>query len=105
MVDAFARLGAIGATPAALARLVCENGPVVWLPRVQMLVEEGDLDDLMDAAASLRSQRKQESSQRCVHPRGGEAGVSIAERDDFNELAEPRSLLRWRRLAHGSPSR
>ncbi|MFW8696355.1 hypothetical protein, partial [Mesorhizobium japonicum] len=31
LVDAFARLGALGATPTALARLVSDNGPVVWL--------------------------------------------------------------------------
>ena len=39
LVDAFARLGVIGATPTALAQLVSENGAAVWLPRVQILVE------------------------------------------------------------------
>lgn len=86
LVDAFARLGAIGATPTALARLVSENGPFVWLPRVQMLVEEGNLDDLMAAAASLApGESKSIISDACVRA-AATAGVSIAERDDFNEL-------------------
>lgn len=86
LIDAFARLGAIGATPTALARLVSENGPFVWIPRVQMLVEEGNLDDLMAAAASLASgESKNIISDACVRA-AATAGVSIAERDDFNEL-------------------
>lgn len=86
LIDAFARLGAIGATPTALARLVSENGPFVWLPRVQMLVEEGNLDDLMAAAASLApGESKNIISDACVRA-AATAGVSIAERDDFNEL-------------------
>lgn len=86
LIDAFARLGAIGATSTALARLVSENGPFVWLPRVQMLVEEGNLDDLMAAAASLASgESKNIISDACVRA-AATAGVSIAERDDFNEL-------------------
>ena len=86
LIEAFARLGAIGVTPAALARLVSENGPFVWMPRVQMLVEEGNLDDLMAAAASLASgESKSIISDACVRA-AATAGVSIAERDDFNEL-------------------
>lgn len=86
LIGAFARLGAIGATPTALARLVSENGPFVWLPRVQMLVEEGNLDDLMAAVASLASgESKNIISDACVRA-AATAGVSIAERDDFNEL-------------------
>lgn len=86
LIEAFARLGAIGATPAALARLVSENGPFVWMPRVQMLVEEGNLDDLMAAAASLASgESKNIISDACVRA-AATAGVSIVERDDFNEL-------------------
>ncbi len=86
LVDAFARLGVIGATPTALARLVSENGSVVWLPRVQMLVDEGNLDDLMEVAASLApGERKNLISDACVRAAAA-AGVNIAERDDFNEL-------------------
>lgn len=86
LIEAFARLGAIGATPAALVRLVSENGPFVWMPRVQMLVEEGNLDDLMAAAASLASgESKNTISDACVRA-AATAGVSIVERDDFNEL-------------------
>ncbi len=87
LVSAFARLGAIGATPAALAKLVAENGPAVWFPRVQMLVEEGNLDDLMTVVASLASgESKNIISDACVRA-AAKAGVSIAERDDFNALA------------------
>jgi hypothetical protein len=87
LVGAFARLGAIGATPAALARLVAENSPAVWLPRVQMLVEEGNLDDLMTIVAPLASgESKNMISDACIRA-AANAGVSIAERDDFNTLA------------------
>lgn len=86
LVDAFARLGTIAATSTALARLVTENGPVVWLPRVQMLVEEGNLDGLMAAVASLApGKSKSIISDACVRA-AATAGVSIAERDDFHEL-------------------
>lgn len=87
LVSAFSQLGAIGATPAALATLVAENGPAVWFPRVQMLVEEGNLDDLMTVVASLASgESKNIISDACVRA-AAKAGVSIAERDDFNALA------------------
>ncbi|MHC5129235.1 ATP-binding protein [Pseudomonas inefficax] len=87
LVDAFARLGAIGATPTALVRLVSENGPVVWLPRVQMLVDEGNLDDLMAAVELLApGKSKNMISDACIRA-AATAGVSIAERDDFGELA------------------
>ncbi|EPG3484227.1 TPA: ATP-binding protein [Pseudomonas aeruginosa] len=86
LIEAFARLGAIGATPTALANLISDNGPSVWLPRVQMLVEEGNLDDLMAAAASLASgESKSIISDECIRA-AATAGVSIAERDDFKEL-------------------
>lgn len=86
LVEAFARLGAIGASSTALTRLITENGPVVWLPRVRMLVEEGNLDDLMAAVASLApGKSKSIISDACVRA-AATAGVSIAERDDFHEL-------------------
>lgn len=87
LVGSFARLGAIGATPAALARLVAENDSAVWLPRVQILVEEGNLDDLMTVVASLAiGKRKNIISDACIRAASA-ARVSIAERDDFNALA------------------
>jgi hypothetical protein len=88
LIDAFARLGAVGATPAALTGLVSDNDPIVWLPRVHMLIEEGKLDDLMAAAASLASgESKNIITDACVRA-AATAGVSIAERDDFSELAQ-----------------
>lgn len=87
LFGALARLGAIGATPAALASLAAENGPAVWLPRVQLLVEEGNLDDLMTVVAPLASgKRKSIISDECIRAAAA-AGVSITERDDFNALA------------------
>ncbi|MFA5824994.1 MAG: ATP-binding protein [Gallionellaceae bacterium] len=87
LAGAFARLGTIGATPTALARLVDKNGPAVWLPRVQMLVDEGSLDDLMRVVAPLASgERKNIISDACIRA-DAKARVSIAERDDFNALA------------------
>ncbi|WP_299312763.1 ATP-binding protein, partial [uncultured Halomonas sp.] len=86
LVEAFARLGAIGASSTALTRLVTKNGPAVWLPRVRMLVEEGNVDDLMAAVASLsHGKSKSIISDACVRA-AATAGVSIAERDDFHEL-------------------
>lgn len=87
LVNALTRLNAIGTTPTVLARLVSENGQVVWLPRVQMLVEEGNLDDLMEVAASLASDEYHNLiSDACVRAAAA-AGVSITEHDDFNKLA------------------
>lgn len=86
LVDAFARLGAIGATSTSLTSLVSDNEPVVWLPRVHMLIEESNLDDLMTASASLApGEKKNAISDACVRA-AATAGVSIAERDDFSEL-------------------
>lgn len=87
LASAFASLGAIGTNPEALAKLVAQNDPVVWLPRVQMLVEESNLDDLMMVVGSLGSGvAKNIISDACVRA-SAKAGVSIAERDDFNELS------------------
>lgn len=88
LVGAFARLGVIGNTPEALAKLVAENGPAVWLPRVQMLAEEGALDDLIEVVAPLSyGESKNIISDACIRA-AAMAGVSIAERDDFNALAQ-----------------
>lgn len=87
LVDAFARLGAIGVTPEAFAKLVRENGPVVWMPRARMLVDEGKLDDLMDAATPLPlDPDKGVLSDVCIRA-AATAGVSIVDHDDFSKLA------------------
>lgn len=88
LFDAFAQLGVIGATPSRLVRLVGHNSQAVWLPRIQMLVESGNLDDLMTVAASLTDgQSKSTISDACIRA-AAEAGVRITERDDFNSLAK-----------------
>jgi len=88
LVEAFARLGVIGATSEAFAKLVQENAAVVWMPRALMLVDEGMLDDLMDAATLLSPDDPDKSvlSDVCVRA-AATAGVSIFDRDDFSKLA------------------
>lgn len=87
MVSAFTQLGAIGASPEALNTLVAKNGPGVWLPRIQVLVEEGNLDDLMMVVAALASgESKKVISDACIRA-AANAGARIAERDDFHTLA------------------
>lgn len=87
LAGAFARLGAIGATPERLAHLVARNNPDVWLPRVRILVEEGKLDDLMTLVALLADgENKNIISDACIRA-AAKSGVCIAERDDFNVLA------------------
>jgi hypothetical protein len=87
LFEAFARLGAIGTTPKSLARLVTANRPAVWLPRIQMLVEEGNLDDLMMVVTSLVSgESKNIISDACVRA-AAKAEVRVLERDDLNSLA------------------
>jgi hypothetical protein len=86
LADAFARLGVIGNTPESLAQLVDRNSPAVWLPRVRMLVGEGKLDDLMTVIGLLADDNgKCLLSDACVRA-AAQAGVSIAERDDFGIL-------------------
>jgi hypothetical protein len=87
LVDAFARLGAIGATPEAFAKLVRENGSVVWMSRARMLADEGNLDDLMDAVIPLPLDlKKSVLSDICIRA-AATVGVSIVDHDDFSKLA------------------
>lgn len=87
LIDAFTRLGAIGATRERFVKLVRESRPVVWMPRARMLVEEGNLDDLMDAAISLPpGSDKSVLSDVCVRA-AATAGVSFVDHDDFSKLA------------------
>lgn len=86
LVDAFTRLGAIGATPEAFAQLVRENSTIVWMPRARMLAEDGNLDDLMEAAISLQPDLDTSVlSDFCVRA-AATAGVSIVDHDDFSKL-------------------
>lgn len=86
LVDAFTRLGAIGATPEAFAQLVRENSTIVWMPKARMLVEDGYLDDLMEAAISLQPDLDTSVlSDFCVRA-AATAGVSIVDHDDFSKL-------------------
>lgn len=87
LASAFVQLGAIGATPEDFAWLVDKRSPAVWLTRVQMLINEGNLDDLMMVAASIPTgPKKSIISDACVRA-AAKAGVNIVGRDDFDALA------------------
>lgn len=86
LVDVFTRLGTIGATPEAFAKLVREDSTIVWMPRARMLVEDGYLDDLMEAAISLQPDLDTSVlSDFCVRA-AATTGVSIVDHDDFSKL-------------------
>jgi hypothetical protein len=87
LFGAFARLGVIGTTAESLVRLVANGSLAVWLPRIEILVEEGNVDDLMTVAASLPGGKKRNIlSDACIRA-AAKARVRIAERDDFRALA------------------
>lgn len=87
LADAFARLGAIGATQEELEQLVTRVHPEAWLPRVRLMARDGLVDELMSLAASLGDGRsKCVVSDACLRA-AAQVNVSIVERPDFNTLA------------------
>lgn len=87
LAGAFARLGAVGTTPEGLKRLVTQAHPEGWLPRVRVMVEDGQLDELMSLAASMSDgRRKCVVSDACLRA-AAQVKVGIVERPDFNALA------------------
>jgi NACHT domain len=87
LADAFARLGAIGDTAEGRVRLVSKNHPDAWLPLIRLLVEDGQLDELMTLAASLSDgKRKNIVSDACIRA-AARAGASVVERGYFASLA------------------
>ncbi|QRY31890.1 NACHT domain-containing protein [Variovorax sp. PDNC026] len=87
LADAFVRLGAVGSTAEERVRLVSKNHLDVWLPLIRLLVEEGELDELMALAASLSAgKRKNIVSDACVRA-AAHAGASVVDRGDFASLA------------------
>lgn len=87
LIDAFSRLGAVGATPEAFGELVSKNSSHVWLSRMRMLEANGALDELMAVANTLADDEdKRVVSDACVRA-AARAGANIAERDDFHCLA------------------
>ncbi|OEG75248.1 type IV secretion protein Rhs [Shewanella colwelliana] len=88
LFEVFAQLGVIDTAPPKLIWLIDNNPPTVWFPQVQMLVESGNLDDLMTVAASLNDeQSKSIISDACIRVAATE-GVRITERDDFNSISK-----------------
>lgn len=87
LADAFARLGAVGATQEELKQLVTRAHPEAWLPRVRLMAREGLVDELMSLADSMGDgRRKCVVSDACLRA-AAQVNVSIVERPDFNTLA------------------
>ncbi len=87
LASAFARLGAVGSTPEGLQRLVTQNRPEAWLPRVRLMAADGQLDELMSLTASIGDgPRKRILSDACLRA-AAQVNVSIVERSDFKSLA------------------
>lgn len=88
LASTFAQLGAIGVTPEDLIWLVDNNSPLVWVACIQIMINEGNLDDLMTVAASIHTGHKKSIiSDSCIRA-AARAGVNITERDDFNVLTK-----------------
>lgn len=86
IAGALAKLNSIGVTPEALSTLANEYHSVIWLPRVQVLVDEANLDDLMTVVSIVTNKEsKNLISNACIRA-AAFAGVNITERDDFNLL-------------------
>jgi hypothetical protein len=87
LIDAFSKLGCVGATPEAFGELVDKNSSYVWLPRMRMLEANGALDTLITVATTLPyDEDKRLVSDACIRA-AARAGANIAERDDFYSLA------------------
>lgn len=102
LVNAFTQLGTIGASEEAFHKLVEKNSQNIWLPRVQMLVNEGSLDDLMEVTALISNGKKKNTlSDACVRA-AAKAGVNIARRDDFDVLARTPLVATVEALLNGN---
>lgn len=86
LASSFAKLGVVGATSEELTWLVDKNESPAWLPCVQILIDDGRLDDLMAVVAALpASYKKHIVSDACIRA-AANIGVYITEREDFNTL-------------------
>lgn len=87
LAGTFAQLGAVGATPHELKRLVTRGHPEAWLPLVRLMAAEGQIDELMSLVASMSDgRRKRVVSDACLRA-AARVNVSVVERPDFNALA------------------
>lgn len=87
LADAFVRLGAVGSTAEEQTWLVSKKHSDVWLPLIRLLVEDGELDELMALATSLSDgKRKNIVSDACIRA-AARAGASVVARGDFASLA------------------
>jgi hypothetical protein len=86
LARAFIQFGVMGSSPEDLVWLIDNNDAAIWLPRVQMLVQEGHLDDLMTVVTSLSDgPDKNIISDACIRA-GALAGVTLTDREDADEL-------------------
>lgn len=84
--SALAQLNALGETTDSLTYLVNENPSAIWLPRIQMLIEDEDLDELMAVSnVTVNFENKKLLSDACIRA-SAFAGVCITARDDFHSL-------------------
>ncbi|MBG6017503.1 NACHT domain-containing protein [Proteus mirabilis] len=84
--SALAQLNALGETTDSLTYLVNENPSAIWLPRVQLLIEDENLDELMAVTnVTVNFENKKLLSDACIRA-SAFAGVCITARDDFHSL-------------------
>lgn len=87
LIEAFSQLGIIGDEPEDIAEFISRNSPNIWKPLAQIQIENGCLDGLMDVMRLLESEEnKNVLSDACIRAMAI-AGVSISDRDDFDDLA------------------
>ncbi|MBQ0732401.1 MAG: NACHT domain-containing protein [Oleispira antarctica] len=86
IISAFAQLGAIGSTLESLHSLIFDNDVPTWLPCLHVLVNEGELDNLMAVIPQLDIlEKKKVISDTCIRA-AVVSGVIITDRDDFSVL-------------------
>jgi hypothetical protein len=86
LASAFAQIGIIGATPESATQLVSDNDQAVWLPRVQVMVDEAKLDDLMMVASALEDGSKKDIISNACARTAAHLAVHITNRDDFRAV-------------------
>lgn len=87
LIEAFSPLGVFGDEPEDVADFISRNSPNVCKRLAQIQIERGCLDELMDAMQLLESEENRSVlSDACIRAMAI-AGVSISDRDDFDDLA------------------
>lgn len=86
ITNVLSKLNVIATEPSALANFVNNNSPVIWITRVNVLVQDGELDALMSTLELVhKSKSRGLISDESIRA-AGFAGVRITDRDDFSKL-------------------